>query len=158
MTRTKSAIAAALAAALLASCGGGDAPSESNDPTASADSPAAHVADALTLSAASARGTFEVDVVHAGGPIPLNEAFDVELFVRGADGTPFDGGDAIGLDARMQAHGHGMLRDVELVQAAPGRWRAEGLLFHMVGAWQFHVDVRRGAYVERAQIDYELEH
>ena len=51
-----------------------------------------------------------------------------------------------------------MLRDVELESLGDGRFRARELLFHMVGTWQFHVDVRKGARVERAQIDYELSH
>ena len=42
-------------------------------------------------------------------------------------------------------------------QVAPGRYRAEGLLFHMIGHWAIHVDVASGARIERAQLDVELE-
>lgn len=109
-----------------------------------------------SLRAASNAGGFVVEVAPLGGPIPMNVAFAVELALFAPDGvTPLEP-EEVTLDARMEEHEHGMLRDVALEPTAPGHWRAQGLLFHMVGVWQFQVDVRQGAHVERAQLDFLL--
>ena len=41
------------------------------------------------------------------------------------------------VDAHMPEHRHGMNYRPEVKPLAPGRWRAEGLLFHMPGKWEF---------------------
>ena len=41
------------------------------------------------------------------------------------------------VDARMPEHRHGMNYRPSVKRLAPGRWRAEGLLFHMTGKWEF---------------------
>ena len=89
--------------------------------------------------------------------MPLNEPFAMRVHVIDtATGEPLMGADAVTLDARMPIHSHGMLRDVELVPREGGGYRAEGLLLHMIGPWEFHVDVQRGPLLERAQVEYEL--
>ena len=37
----------------------------------------------------------------------------------------------------MPEHRHGMNYKPEVKRLAPGRWRAEGLMFHMPGKWEF---------------------
>jgi cytochrome c peroxidase len=51
------------------------------------------------------------------------------------------------VDAQMPEHRHGMNYRPEVNKLGPGRWRAEGLLFHMPGKWQleFVVDGERMA-------------
>ena len=110
-----------------------------------------------SFEALSARGTFAVVLEPEGGAVPLNEPFAMRVHViDAATGDPLEGADAVTLDARMPIHGHGMLRDVELVAREGGGYRAEGLLLHMIGPWEFHVDVQRGPLMERAQVEYEL--
>ena len=41
------------------------------------------------------------------------------------------------VDAQMPAHRHGMNYRPTVKALGPGRWRAEGLLFHMAGQWEF---------------------
>jgi len=41
------------------------------------------------------------------------------------------------VDAHMPEHRHGMNYKPEVKRLAPGRWRAEGLMFHMPGKWEF---------------------
>lgn len=144
---------------LLAGCGGSgqdDGPAPEVAPSAPV-TPAGPV-DGPTLSASSSRGTFVAEITPKGGPIPTNEPFAVRLVVKDAgSGAPLVGADAITLDARMPAHDHGMLRDVELTATdSPGEFVAEGLLFHMIGRWEFHVDVTRGPRMERAQVSTTL--
>jgi hypothetical protein len=49
------------------------------------------------------------------------------------------------VDAHMPEHRHGMNYRPSLKQLAPGRWRAEGLLFHMPGRWELVFDVQEPA-------------
>jgi hypothetical protein len=48
----------------------------------------------------------------------------------------------LAVDATMPAHRHGMNYRPSLKPLGGGRWRAEGLLFHMAGAWELRLDVR----------------
>jgi len=45
------------------------------------------------------------------------------------------------VDAVMPEHQHGMNYRPRLVDLGPGRWRAEGLMFHMAGRWELRFDV-----------------
>jgi hypothetical protein len=45
------------------------------------------------------------------------------------------------LDAHMPEHRHGMNYEPSLQPVAPGRYRAEGWLFHMPGRWEFVFDL-----------------
>jgi len=42
----------------------------------------------------------------------------------------------VAIDAQMPEHRHGMNYRPEVKRIGPGRWRAEGLMFHMPGKWQ----------------------
>ena len=44
--------------------------------------------------------------------------------------------DALKVDAQMPEHRHGMNYRPEVKKVADGRWRVEGMLFHMPGRWQ----------------------
>ncbi len=45
------------------------------------------------------------------------------------------------VDATMPEHRHGMNYRPTLHKAPDGRWRAEGLLWHMAGRWELRLDV-----------------
>lgn len=47
----------------------------------------------------------------------------------------------VAVDATMPDHGHGMNYAVRLQAPAAGRWRADGLLWHMAGRWELRFDV-----------------
>lgn len=46
------------------------------------------------------------------------------------------------VDATMPEHRHGMNYRPSLTPQGPGRWRAEGLLWHMAGRWELRLDVK----------------
>lgn len=50
----------------------------------------------------------------------------------------------LAVDATMPAHRHGMNYRPSLKPQGGGRWRVEGLLWHMSGAWELRLDVRQG--------------
>lgn len=69
----------------------------------------------------------------APSPLPLNAPFALEISVCAKDGS------AVALnkvDAWMPAHRHGMNYRATLTSPGTGRYRAEGLLFHMPGRWE----------------------
>jgi hypothetical protein len=45
------------------------------------------------------------------------------------------------VDASMPEHQHGMNYRPRLIDLGAGRWRAEGLMFHMAGRWELRFDV-----------------
>ena len=53
------------------------------------------------------------------------------------------------VDAWMPAHRHGMNYRPSLQPLGGGRYRAEGLLFHMPGRWEFLFEVRGADQTER---------
>lgn len=60
-------------------------------------------------------------------------------------------------DAWMPAHRHGMNTRTVTRAEGPGRWRAEGFLFHMPGAWQFVVELDTVTGRERLTHDLTVE-
>ncbi len=64
---------------------------------------------------------------------------------------------ALRVDAQMPAHRHGMNYRARVVPQGDGRYRAEGLLFHMPGKWQFVFDLERPGRTERLTADVLVE-
>lgn len=77
-------------------------------------------------------------VADAAG-IGVSEHF--ALFVRLCPATA----ELLAVDATMPAHRHGMNYRPALKPLGDGRWRVEGLLFHMPGQWELRLDVRLDA-------------
>lgn len=83
-----------------------------------------------------AGGPLKLAVTPQPAPVPLNRPFALEL--RVCEGAVA----AMAVDAHMPAHRHGMNYRTAVTQTAPGTWRAEGLLFHMPGEWEFVFELR----------------
>lgn len=75
----------------------------------------------------------------------------VVVEVTACDGLALDG-----FDARMPQHGHGLNYRPRIAPDGPGRYRVEGILFHMPGAWQFVFDVRAGNASRRLTTDFAV--
>ena len=60
-------------------------------------------------------------------------------------------------DAAMPHHGHGMNFVPRTTALGEGRYRIEGMLFHMRGRWELFVDVEHDGLLERAQWTLEAE-
>jgi hypothetical protein len=89
--------------------------------------------------------------------IPLNEPFLVEVQVLPADGSHPPTSLVLEVDAAMPEHRHGMNRLPRMVPLGEGRFRAEGMLFHMEGHWELYFDVTDGDFTERGQTEVFLE-
>lgn len=60
------------------------------------------------------------------------------------------------VDATMPAHRHGMNYRPSLKPLGAGRWRVEGLMFHMAGAWELRMDVRVAGRTQALRAAVEL--
>jgi hypothetical protein len=85
----------------------------------------------------------------------VSRHFAVEVAVCPKAGAPEAEG--LRLDARMPAHGHGMNYAAKVAVLGGGRFRAEGLMLHMPGRWEFVFDVRAGGRTERLAHSVRLE-
>lgn len=67
-------------------------------------------------------------------PVQVSKHFAVEVGACAKSGAAPK---SLKVDAHMPAHRHGMNYKPQVKPLGNGRWRAEGLLFHMPGAWEF---------------------
>jgi hypothetical protein len=83
----------------------------------------------------------------AGVPVSAHFALDLYACARGGDGRP----EVRRVDATMPAHRHGMNYRPSVKKLDTGAWhyRAEGLLFHMAGRWEYVFELRDGGVSER---------
>lgn len=87
--------------------------------------------------------------------IPVNQYFVLEFEVREPSKTinyPIE----VSVDAGMEAHNHGMNSRPVVKALGNNRFRAEGMLFHMVGKWQIYIEISRGIMKETIRIDVEI--
>jgi len=83
-------------------------------------------------------------------PLRIGEHFAVEFAVCP---TP----QAVKVDAWMPDHRHGMNYKPTIAALGGGRYRAEGLMFHMAGRWEFVFEVRSGSKKERLAHSVRIE-
>jgi hypothetical protein len=102
-------------------------------------------------------GTYVVAYDARPAPIPTNAEFALDVAVLDARGTAAVPDAALRVDATMPDHGHGMNVVPRTTPTGDGRFRVEGLLFHMNGYWELSFDVTRGAVTERAQVGIEID-
>ena len=85
--------------------------------------------------------------------VAIGQHFAVELAVCAKDNTVKP--DTVRVDAHMPEHRHGMnyktkVHSVDGPESnRSGRYRAEGLMFHMPGRWEYIFEVRAGTNTER---------
>jgi len=78
--------------------------------------------------------------------IEVGEPFALLFNVCTKDGNPAE---LVAVEATMPEHKHGMNYRPTIVAAGDGRYRAEGMVFHMPGRWEVAMDVRAGEESER---------
>lgn len=85
--------------------------------------------------------------------IEVGEPFAMVMNVCTKSGNPAE---LVAIDAQMPEHRHGMNYRPRIVPAGDGRFRVEGLVFHMPGRWELNFDVRAGEESERLTHDIIL--
>lgn len=79
--------------------------------------------------------------------IAVGRHFAVEFLVCPKAGAPAP--ESVRVDAHMPEHRHGMNYQAQLKPAAGGAQRAEGLMFHMPGRWEFIFELRAAGRTDR---------
>lgn len=72
--------------------------------------------------------------------LAVGQHFSIQVGACAKAGHPAP--ETLKVDAHMPAHRHGMNYAPKIVPLGPGHWRAEGLLFHMPGAWELVFELR----------------
>jgi len=62
----------------------------------------------------------------------------------------------VSVEAIMPAHKHGMNYAPTIVPGKDGRYRVEGMMFHMSGDWELTFDVRSDGEIERLSHGMEV--
>ena len=91
-------------------------------------------------------------VLYRANPSPLKvgQYFGLEFAVCPAP-------DSVRVDATMPEHRHGMNYRPTVTATGEGRYKAEGLMFHMAGRWELMFEVRSGGKTERIVQSIRLE-
>lgn len=79
--------------------------------------------------------------------IAIGQHFAVELALC-AKGSAA-AADSVRVDAHMPEHRHGMNYKTVVTATGAQRYRAEGLMFHMPGRWEYVFEVRAAGAIER---------
>ena len=85
--------------------------------------------------------------------IEVGEPFSLLFNVCTRSNNPAE---LVAVDAHMPSHRHGMNYSTSIVAGGDGRYRVEGLVFHMPGRWELSIDVRAGEEIERLSHDIVL--
>jgi cytochrome c peroxidase len=73
-------------------------------------------------------------------PIEVGKHFALDVATCAKDGKTAP--ESLRVDAQMPEHRHGMNYAPTVTATGPQRWRAEGLMFHMPGRWEFAFELR----------------
>ena len=98
---------------------------------------------------------FQVFYTATPSPIPLNQPFSLVVRVEPA-GKPIDAF-SLAVDARMPQHRHGMNTRPVVNDLGGGRYRVDGMLFHMAGRWELYFDISVHGLTTRAQAEVTLD-
>ncbi|HEU5178757.1 MAG TPA: cytochrome-c peroxidase, partial [Burkholderiales bacterium] len=85
--------------------------------------------------------------------ISVSRHFALDIAVCAKSATKPEG---VKVDAQMPEHRHGMNYAPAVKATGPGRWRAEGLMFHMPGKWEFVFEVRAAGKSDRMASAFQL--
>ena len=93
-------------------------------------------------------GPVQVVVQPRPQPIEVGRPFELLLTLCPAQA------ELVRVDATMPAHRHGMNYRPSVHKEGEGRWRVEGLLWHMSGLWelQVHVKLQQQTYTLRQNV------
>ena len=93
-------------------------------------------------------GRYSVKFRPVPAKIAVGQHFSLELAVCSNGGAPPP--DAVEVDAQMPEHRHGMNYKASIKPGASGRYRADGLMFHMPGRWEIIFELRAAGVTDRA--------
>ncbi|MBX3641642.1 MAG: hypothetical protein KF720_01070 [Rubrivivax sp.] len=88
-------------------------------------------------------------------PVPVGRHVALEIVLCPQAGAAWP--TELRVDATMPAHRHGMNYRPSVSALAPGRYRAEGLMFHMPGRWELVFELRGAGAPQRLTQSLQVE-
>jgi hypothetical protein len=98
---------------------------------------------------------YEIAFRPVPAPIAPGTHFSLDVVVCGRPGAAPPAG--LRVDALMPEHRHGMNYRPSITAEGTGRYRADGLMFHMPGRWDVVFEIATGEGTERLVATVELE-
>lgn len=103
----------------------------------------------------SARGVYQVSIESSIEPIEINRIHSWVLHIT-ADGEPVSGA-TISVIGGMPAHDHGLPTSPRITEdLGRGRYRLEGMRFHMNGDWEVSINIDAGGKTDTVVIALTL--
>ena len=103
----------------------------------------------------SARSLYQLGVESSLDPIEINRMHSWVLHVR-SDGEPVEGARFV-IDGGMPAHDHGLPTQPRVTaELGQGRYRLEGLRFHMHGNWEITIEISAAGKTDTVVVELEL--
>lgn len=111
----------------------------------------------LSRSKASAKGLYQVAIEPEAGTVKMGELHSWVITVKSKDGAPVE--DAkIAVDGGMPQHHHGLpTAPAVTANLGAGRYRVEGVKFHMSGWWELKFAIASSAGEDQAVFNIVLE-
>lgn len=115
--------------------------------------PAAH---RLLTDPGAASGGWQIAFAPSPAPLPTSRHFALDIVVCPPPGAALPA--TLMVDADMPAHRHGMNYRASVTALGGGRFRADGLMFHMAGRWRviFDLPAADGAAARRLTREIDL--
>jgi hypothetical protein len=88
-------------------------------------------------------------------PLALGRHFALDIVVCAPAGQPLPA--TLAVDADMPAHRHGMNYRASVTALGDGRFRADGLMFHMAGRWRILFDLPASDGTPARRISHTLD-
>ena len=96
-----------------------------------------------------------VAIAPSPAPLALGRHFALDIVVCAPAGQPLPA--TLVVDADMPAHRHGMNYRATVASLGDGRFRADGLMFHMAGRWRLLFDLPGAAGAPARRISHEID-
>ncbi|HEX6268420.1 MAG TPA: cytochrome c peroxidase [Burkholderiales bacterium] len=87
-------------------------------------------------------------------PVTVAKHFALDIAACARPGHPAP--ESLKVDAHMPQHRHGMNYAPAIEALSPGRWRAEGLMLHMPGRWEFVFELRAAGSSDRLTSNFSV--
>ncbi|MBI5791030.1 MAG: FixH family protein [Rhodocyclales bacterium] len=97
----------------------------------------------------------QVDAFLKSGRIPMARHFALEVQLCDKNGVST--AQLVKADASMPAHKHGMNYRPTIKPLGNGRFRVDGMMFHMAGQWQLAFEVQAGKEITRLTHDVQAD-
>src|SRR3954462_13634257 len=100
-------------------------------------------------------GRYSVKFRPVPAKIAIGQHFSLEMAVCANGGAPPP--ESIAVDPQMPEHRQGMNYKASVKPDAGGRYRADGLMFHMPGRWEIIFELSAAGVTDRATHDEVIE-